>query len=225
MSNKYIRLPSSRQEFIESLRQIAEIESEGVCLDLGCGDGWSKEELENLGYVWVGGDISPSSNASAVCDGHHLPFPDDCFDLVISYATLEHFHAPWLAIKEISRCCKPRALFAGTCAFLEPFHAESYFHMSHLGLEKILNEGGFEVLHIWPGWHVLEAQAQLFHVRFLYRFRNLGRFLAPKVASLLHRMRFQAHKKNDPHCPDDWPLVDTLSFSGSIGFLARNNAT
>lgn len=62
-----------------------------------------------------------------------------------------------------------------------------------------------------------------FCVSYPGRFRKVLLSPVSKVASLLHRIRFQAHKIRNPHLPDDWLFVDILGFSGAIRFLARKN--
>ena len=65
-------------------------------LDVGCGEGFTMYELREAGMdvVMVGADYSPASLAwnqandmskspLNVADVHHLPFPDNSFDLVL----------------------------------------------------------------------------------------------------------------------------------------------
>lgn len=40
-------------------------------------------------------------------DGDHLPFPDDCFDLVLSITAFEFFPDPARSVQEMIRVCKP----------------------------------------------------------------------------------------------------------------------
>jgi ubiquinone/menaquinone biosynthesis C-methylase UbiE len=60
-------------------------------------------------------------------DAHSLPFKDQSFDCVLSYAVLEHLHAPWVAIHEVARILKPGGIYIGSVSQGEPFH-HSYFH-------------------------------------------------------------------------------------------------
>src|SRR5690349_5197248 len=97
-------------------------------LEFGCGNGAARPLIEDYGYRWVGIDIA-GKGMSAKCDGHFLPFPDKTFQTIVSIAVFEHLYNPFQASQEIYRVLKPGGTFLGTTAFLEPFHANSYFHM------------------------------------------------------------------------------------------------
>ena len=74
-----------------------------------------------IGYRYVGVDYS-SSSADLLADAHSIPFGDNTFECVFSYAVLEHLHLPFLAIREIERVLSPSGLFVGTVSQGEPFH-------------------------------------------------------------------------------------------------------
>lgn len=190
-------------------------------LDFGCGSsttpGGTKEQLESYGYTWVGIDME-GGRASALANGHHLPFHNCSFDLVVSLAVLEHMQKPWLVARELGRVSQPGALFLGITAFLEAEHTNSYFHMSHLGIASLLDEGGFETVAIWPSWTVQEAMSWFTFIegggrkRFLYRpFHLLARTMETIMTQVRSR-RLQNPKDR---------VIDQLRFSGSIGFAAR----
>lgn len=134
---------------------------ESLALDLGCGDGANRPACEAAGFTYVGSDIR-SAGASVLADAHALPFADETFEFVISIAVLEHLHNPLVAMREVHRTMKPSAVFIGSVAFLEPFHDESFYHHSHLGVYNSLTQAGFHVTHIgtWPRWSALVAQSK-----------------------------------------------------------------
>jgi SAM-dependent methyltransferase len=133
-----------------------------VALDLGCGRGIHREVIETLGYQYHGVDFAGEA-ADDLVDAHALPYCDDEFALVLAVAVLEHLARPLLALREVYRVLRPRSYFVGTVAFLEPFHDNSFFHFTHLGVGHALRCAGFAVETIMPirGWHVARAQLEM----------------------------------------------------------------
>jgi SAM-dependent methyltransferase/uncharacterized protein YbaR (Trm112 family) len=125
-------------------------------LDAGCGDGVHEQICQKAGFNWVGVDIQ-SERSPVLGDVHSLPFDDSMFDFCISIAVLEHVSNPFVFLNEINRVLKPESKFIGTVAFLEPFHANSYYHHSPLGTIHTLREAGFTVEEVGVGWHSLTA--------------------------------------------------------------------
>ena len=101
-------------------------------LDLGCGPRDQEKPMVSVGYQYLGVDYS-SPSADLLVDAHSMPFCDDSFECVFSYAVLEHLRFPILAIREIERVLRPGGVFIGTVSQGEPFHA-SYFHHTAWGL-------------------------------------------------------------------------------------------
>jgi SAM-dependent methyltransferase len=77
-----------------------------------------------------------------VCDAHFLPFENETFDAVYSAAVTEHVACPQQVAQEVNRVLKPGGYYMGNCSFMEPWHDDSFFHLSPLGAF---------VDHIWPG--------------------------------------------------------------------------
>jgi SAM-dependent methyltransferase len=133
-----------------------------IALDLGCGHGQQRAILEQLGYAVYAVDFEGAA-ADDLVDAHALPLPDRSMQLVMSIAVLEHLADPLRAVSEVLRVLRPGGYFIGTVAFLEPFHDNSFFHFSHLGLSWALQTNGFEVEAISPipSWDVLRAQIEM----------------------------------------------------------------
>ena len=51
------------------------------------------QPIESVGYRYVGVDYS-SPSADLLADAHSIPFADNSFECVFSYAVLEHLHSP-----------------------------------------------------------------------------------------------------------------------------------
>lgn len=86
-----------------------------------------------------------------MCDAHFLPFKDHTFDVVYASAVTEHLACPHLVAQEVARVLRPGGFYLGNVSFLEPWHDDSYFHMSPLGVFELLTQADFQIQHIWPG--------------------------------------------------------------------------
>src|SRR5207248_688266 len=129
-------------------------------LEIGCGGGQCRPWFQSHGFEYVGIDVSKTrvfdwlqryGGPDLLCDSHFLPFKDQSFDVVYSAAVVEHLACPPLAVREMCRVLKPGGFYLGNVSFLEPWHDNSFFHMTPLGVAELLVESGFEVRHIWPG--------------------------------------------------------------------------
>lgn len=153
----------SRHLYPEICSYIPAAAPRALALDLGCGRGMPQRPVvEHAGYSYVGLDYS-APDATLLGDAHSLPFPDETFDLVISVTVFEHLRYPHVAAREVRRVLKPGGTFMGTVAFLEPFHGESFFHHTHLGVYTLLRSAGLAVEQVspHPDYPVLLAQAQM----------------------------------------------------------------
>lgn len=132
-------------------------------LDLGCGDRQFEQVCSSLTDFNYWGIDYGGSSPNMLADAHALPFKDSTFSFIISIAVLEHLSHPDVAMAEAFRVLKPGGTFIGTVAFLEPFHMDSHFHMTHLGTQRVLTNAGFEVVAIAPNeqWTGLRAQAEM----------------------------------------------------------------
>jgi SAM-dependent methyltransferase len=156
-------------------------------LDLGCGQRDQAKVAEHYGLRYAGVDFS-SPAADMLADAHALPFAGASFDLVLSYAVLEHLHNPYIAAAEVARVLAPEGLFLGAVSQGEPFHA-SYFHHTPYGLLALLAASGFVVERIWPSYDTLHALATMGRyprairtlIEILHRFTKATPFLAPRA--------------------------------------------
>ena len=181
-------------------------------LDLGCGSCDQQAPIEHLGHLYAGVDYS-SDQAHCLADAHSLPFESASFDCVFSYAALEHFYNPLVALKEIERVLDDGGLYLGTVSQGEPFH-QSYFHHTAWGFLSLLETvPGLEVMRIWPALDTLESLSRMgryprlvkYLLRLLDRMHNAMPFLAPR------KMRW----------PDKDKQIDALYRCGSIAFVVR----
>lgn len=154
-----------------------------VLLEVGCGTSRLGALLaDSRGYEYVGIDLA-ASTASLLADAHALPFGDGTIAACCSFATLEHVRSPHLVALEVARVLKAEATFVGTVAFLEPYHEQSHFHHTHLGLLEILTNAGFSDVLIEgnPEWFVTDALTTMYAAESM----PLGRYFSPLLRPVL----------------------------------------
>lgn len=109
---------------------------EGIILD--CGAGFRPVYYENV----VNYEIAPYPTTDVLGFAEDLPFADDSFDAVFSFAVLEHVKLPFQAAKEMSRVLKPGGTLVVSAAFLQPMHGypHHYFNMTKNGMQVLFED-------------------------------------------------------------------------------------
>jgi len=190
--------------------------SNSTALDLGCGNSIHKDIIELFGYKYIGLD-GFIDGADILGDAHCLPFLDNSFDFILSIAVFEHILYPHVMIKEIERVLKPGGILIGTVAFLEPFHEDSFFHHSQLGIISLLNFAQLEIDIIAPSkrWNSLLASL------------NMGFF--PKIPMIFYKpivkiiyLASQVYWKLASQINKSLSVNDFYSkITGSFAFIAK----
>ncbi len=119
-----------------------------LMLDLGCGKMLHRELGEHKGFRYVGLDRY-NPEAMFLGDAQALPFMDASFEFVLSISVLQEVPHPEMMIREAFRVLAPGGLFIGSAAYLESY-LKTYHHFTHLGLNALLQQGGFAVEAIAP---------------------------------------------------------------------------
>jgi SAM-dependent methyltransferase len=148
-----------------------------VLLDLGCGDALVGSHLAaQRGYDYVGVDVYGAA-PTALVDAHTLPFADGSVAAACTFAVLEHVRMPHLVARELARVLRPGATLIGTVAFLEPLHAGSHFHHTHIGTFEILTSAGFDPVMVEANldWRASDALYGMYTARGI----PMGRYLRP----------------------------------------------
>jgi SAM-dependent methyltransferase len=206
---------------------IDQLRPQATVLEVGCGGAQMRTWLETKGHQYVGVDIAKTrvhawlqefGGPDVLCDAHFLPFRNQSFDLVYSVAVAEHLACPYLAIQEIWRVLKPGGKFVGTVSFMEPWHDNSFLHMSPLGVIELLTQAGFEITYVWPrqdysGYEAIMAMGSSFTQpiaiagRMLYGYYQLANGLRDVIKGLLQR-------RVRPR------ILDEAKIAGSIAWIA-----
>jgi SAM-dependent methyltransferase len=180
-------------------------------LDLGCGPRDQSVPAAHVGCDYVGVDFS-SDRADVLADAHALPFRDASFDVVLSYAVLEHLHHPFVATREVARVLRTGGAFVGTVSQGEPFH-DSYFHHTAWGVLSVLSGTGLEPTRIWPSYDTLHALAGM------GRYPRVQRVLIEAVHRVGRWMPFLAPRRLLGWSPRR-KAVDEIHRAAGLCFLA-----
>ena len=140
---------------------LSQLPEGAAVLEIGCGGGQMRDYLAQRGVKYVGVDISAGERVSKdlrvhggpdlLCDAHFLPFADGAFDFVYTSALVEHLASPYIVAQEVRRTLKPGGVFVGSVSFLEPWHDDSFYHMTPLGVFEMLAQAELEARYVWPG--------------------------------------------------------------------------
>ena len=184
-------------------------------LDLGCGPRDQATPIEYPGYRYLGVDYS-GKDADLLVDAHALPFKLASFDVVFSYAVLEHLHNPFVALAEIVRVLKPGGVYVGTVSQGEPFH-DSYFHHTAWGMLSVVgSQSALEVRRLWATGDTLFSLARM------GRYPKVIRALLRIVATVDRHVTWLAPRR--ARWPDAQKRLEALYRTGSVGFVMRKTA-
>lgn len=116
--------PARVAYFLDAIHRHALADAAPRVLDLGCGGGLVAEALVEAGCSVVGLDPSHRSLVAGWQHAGHgnsapryvrgaaerLPFADESFDAVVAADSLEHLDEPAVALRELRRVARPRAV-------------------------------------------------------------------------------------------------------------------
>ena len=117
-------------------------------LDIGCGDLRHAKYLTSDGWVVIYSDHEERADGvDVLLDAHYLPFPNECFDIILMTEVLEHLHHPQLALKEISRILKPNGSLVITFPFLWHIHEIpfDFFRFTEYGFSVLASDAGLRI--------------------------------------------------------------------------------
>lgn len=118
-------------------------------LDAACGEGYGTAMLGAAGASSVVGvDVDPAAIEhvrerygveAEVADVAALPFPDDAFDLVVSFETIEHVAQPERALDELARVRAPGGLIVISTPVAGQYRVENEFHVREFGHDEFVD--------------------------------------------------------------------------------------
>lgn len=203
------------------------MKSGGSVLEIGCGGGQNRRFFMDMGFDYTGVDISKTrvfdwlqsfGGPDYLCDAHFLPFLSQKFDLVYCAAVFEHLSSPFLAAQEIYRVLKPGGYFLGNVSFLEPWHDDSFFHMTPLGVAELLTHPDFEIQYLWPGrgYSGYKAMAAM-GSRLTEAFQWYG-----SAVYALYRIeqKIKANRRREEH-PEFKDILNRAKVAGAIDWIAQ----
>ena len=120
--------PVSKRNFARFATELLEWCERPRVLIVGGGKlGEGMEEIaRNHSITFFPTDVYMSDLTLAVCDGHALPFQDECFDGAIVQAVLEHVPDPDRVVREIWRVLRLGGIVYSETPFLSPVHEGRY---------------------------------------------------------------------------------------------------
>jgi SAM-dependent methyltransferase len=155
-------------------------------LEIGCGGGQNRSWMRERGLRYLGTDVSKTrvyehlqafGGPDVLADAHFLPIRAQSVDCVYAAAVHEHLACPLRAAQEVWRVLRPGGVYLGNCSFMEPWHDESFFHMSPNGVIELLLAARFEIECVYPGagWHGFVAMPRMAFAGPLRGLAPLGR--------------------------------------------------
>ena len=144
-------------------------------LDVGCGDGFYLDKLNNKFGFLTGIEIDSKFKITRA-DGKFIPFKNGIFDCILCSEVLEHDINPEKIIKEISRVIKHKGVFLLTTPSKSviklPDHVVSGYSISEL--KKMLKDSGFII-----------EKTILYFKRFGYFIWKIERLFAGKLLGFI----------------------------------------
>jgi GT2 family glycosyltransferase/radical SAM superfamily enzyme YgiQ (UPF0313 family)/Tfp pilus assembly protein PilF/cyclopropane fatty-acyl-phospholipid synthase-like methyltransferase len=150
-------------------------------LDLGCGDGWSTNELRQLGKNATGVTINPKEAEHAlkvyglqlvVCDMHDLTLSDCCFDMIYCRECYEHSVAPYIALCEMNRVLRPNGYALINLPWEEWIRENSHF--------SVFNPAQMREM-LYKCRFIIEQEGRTAHGHYWYLARKVANFNAPQL--------------------------------------------
>lgn len=124
----------------------------GKTLDVGCGckpyEDFFGDVTEYIGMEIEGYDVN-SASVDILYDGKVFPLENESFDSAVTFQVLEHVREPDAFMEEVSRILKAGGMLLLSVPFIWDEHEQphDYRRYTSMGIRKLLEEHGFDVLY------------------------------------------------------------------------------
>jgi SAM-dependent methyltransferase len=132
----------SSHEFDPLARSIIGKFSDGLILD--CGAGYHRLEYPNV----INLEVAEYTSTDILAVNEKLPFRDETFDAIFSFAVLEHVKDPFRSAQEIIRVLKRGGILYCVVPFLQPVHGypNHFYNMTSQGLCNLFDRKNIEIV-------------------------------------------------------------------------------
>ncbi len=148
----YWRGFSDPERHVKTLVSYAkEIINPKLVIDLGCGDGPYRQVFSRLGGRYFGCDMFRTDSVNVIADAHILPFREGSIPITTIFQSLEHFHSPWVVMKEVARVLMRGGVVLITVPQYWPQHGHpsDYFRFTRNGLIALCESNNLKVMKCW----------------------------------------------------------------------------
>ena len=144
--------------FIHNTALIEALErySNGILLDVGCGDKPYRNLTQSLNSMHIGIDhpvsLHNKVNVGIFCTSYDISLASHSIDTILCAAVLEHLEKPSKALNEIFRILKPGGCLIKSAPLFWHIHEEprDFYRYTKFGLQFLLNQSGFDFIEIKP---------------------------------------------------------------------------
>lgn len=203
-----------------------------LVLEIGCGGGQNRTWATAQGLKYLGTDASKTrvyahlqahGGPDLLADAHFLPLRNECVDCVYAAAVNEHLACPVRAAQEARRVLRPGGLFLANGSFMEPWHDESFFHMSPNGVIEMLTAAGLEIECVFPskGWHGFKAMPRMAYFGLMRKLWPLGSAMHALYRAQIAMANVRRRIKGKPPHND---MITESRVAGAIVWIARKPA-
>jgi SAM-dependent methyltransferase len=172
----------------ENLRWLIDLVREkpdALVVVVGCGEGGANMDplyeaaAQPQAFRLLDLDVSWSSRARAIADGHDLPLPDNSVDGIVCQAVLEHVLDSERVVSELWRVLKPGGRLLAEIPFLQPTHNFPYDFRRYTRAGQRVLFRGFDCAGLGPALGAGSAAARNFEYFLLGLGPNRPRWSVP----------------------------------------------